>query len=292
MGKIVIIVPATSSNLGAGINSLGIAFKLYSTVIVEEKTDHWIVNHSLPGIPHDANNLIVQTILRIDPKIAPRQLTVMSDIPSARGLGASTSAIIAGVKIANALGHLHLSLKQQINVGGRFVGHPECVSSGILGDLTASASDGRTVTTVKAKMPAVLALMYIMKNRPRITGKIRPQLNRVKLPEVIKAVEISNVLIAAVMDNHWDKASKIMEDDPIAQHRQFHEVPDLKLIRSVAHRLGIYSTYLNGVGPIIVTFGEKVALNRLRRKLSHYSSLDGTFRLLGIDRSGTTVRGE
>lgn len=292
MGKIVIRVPATSSNLGAGINSLGIAFKLYSTVIVEEKTDHWIVNHSLAGIPHDANNLIVQTILRIDSKIAPRQLTVMSDIPSARGLGSSTSAIIAGVKIANVLGHLHLSLNQQINVGGRFVGHPECMSSGILGDLTASAFDGQTVTTVKAKMPPVLALMYIMRDRPRITGKTKPKFSRVKLSEVNQAVEVSNVLIAAIMDNHWNQAARLMESDPVADHRQFHEVPDLKLIRSAAHRLGIYSTYLNGIGPIIVTFGKKDALNRLRRRLRHYSSLDGTFRLLGIDRNGTTVRGE
>ncbi len=287
-------VPATSSNLGAGINSLGIAFKLYSTVIVEEKTDHWQVNHSLKGIPHDSDNLIVQTILRINPRISPHQLTVMSDIPQARGLGSSTSAVIAGIKIANVLGRMGMSLDQQINVGSQILGHPECISSGILGDLTASTvGDSHRVATVKAKMPQVSALMYIMPDQNFKSKSIREnQSKSVKLSELIKSIDISNVLIAAIMDNRWSKASIIMEKDPIVAHWRRHNLPALNQIRRIAHHLGIYGTYLNGEGPIIITFGQIAELNRLHNQLSNDPKLTGEFRVLEIDRQGTTVRGE
>lgn len=47
MGKIVIRVPATSANLGPGFDSIGVALHLYLTVIVEEETERWRVNHAL-----------------------------------------------------------------------------------------------------------------------------------------------------------------------------------------------------------------------------------------------------
>lgn len=37
MAKLIIRVPATSANLGSGIDSVGLALQLYYTVIVEEK---------------------------------------------------------------------------------------------------------------------------------------------------------------------------------------------------------------------------------------------------------------
>ncbi|XIF19481.1 MAG: homoserine kinase [Acetilactobacillus jinshanensis] len=291
MKKIVIRIPATSSNLGAGINSLGIAFALYSTVIVEEKTDHWRVNHSLKGIPHDSSNLIVQTILRINPRIAPRQLTVMSDIPQAHGLGHSTASIIAGIKIANVLGHMKLTLDQQIDIGNRLVGHPECIASGILGDLTASFANGKRVSTVKTHMPQVSALMYIIPHYNSNHHKVYP-IKKVPLLEMIQSIDVSNVLIAAVMDNRWTKASMMMEKDPIKAHHRKKGLHDLKVIRQQAHKLGIYGTYLNGQGPLIVTFGQRIELNRLHDRLSDDPNLKGAIRILDIDRNGTTVRGE
>ncbi len=117
MGKIIVRVPATSANLGPGFDSIGVAFHLYLTVIVEEATNQWRVNHALGSdVPNDERNLIVQAALKVNPKLSPHQLTVMSDIPVARGLGSSSTAIVAGVKIANALGEMNLSLAQQVTL--------------------------------------------------------------------------------------------------------------------------------------------------------------------------------
>ncbi len=37
MSKVVIRVPATSANMGPGFDSVGVAFQVYLTVIIEEK---------------------------------------------------------------------------------------------------------------------------------------------------------------------------------------------------------------------------------------------------------------
>lgn len=134
MAKLIIRVPATSANLGLGIDSVGLALQLYYTVIVEEKTDEWKVNHALGNdIPTDENNLIVQAILKVNAEIHPHQLTVISDVPIAHGLGSSTTAVVAGIKIANKLGDLGLSIEDQINLGAKFEGHPENVAAALLG---------------------------------------------------------------------------------------------------------------------------------------------------------------
>ena len=49
-----IIVPATSANLGAGFDSIGIAVNLYLTVEILEESKNWKIDHDLGNnIPTD-----------------------------------------------------------------------------------------------------------------------------------------------------------------------------------------------------------------------------------------------
>ena len=58
-----IIVPATSANLGAGFDSIGIAVNLYLTVEVLEESNDWKIDHDLGNnIPTDEKNLLLTTL--------------------------------------------------------------------------------------------------------------------------------------------------------------------------------------------------------------------------------------
>lgn len=113
------------------------------------------------NIPTDEHNLIVQTILKVNPDIHPHQLTVISDVPIAHGLGSSTTAVVAGIKIANQLGDLGLSIEDQVNLGTQIEGHPESVAAALLGNLVVSTFDGEKVTAATLPVPDISALMYI-----------------------------------------------------------------------------------------------------------------------------------
>ena len=58
-----IIVPATSANLGAGFDSIGIAVNLYLTVEVLGESRDWNIDHDLgENIPTDERNLLLTTL--------------------------------------------------------------------------------------------------------------------------------------------------------------------------------------------------------------------------------------
>ncbi|GAY80388.1 homoserine kinase [Apilactobacillus micheneri] len=288
--KLIVRVPATSSNLGAGFNSLGIAFHLYYTVIVEEEMDEWQVNHALgKNIPHDENNLIVKTILSIDPNIHPHQLTVMSDVPMERGMGSSTTALVAGIKIANALGHLNLSLDEQIDIGAKLEGHPENVTSAILGDLTISTFDGDRCTTVKASMPKNISVLMFINKHSVVSKQDLPK--TINFDDAIQSSSFANVFVASVMSGEWSKAAEMIEKDKFHEHYREKDVPELSTIRKYAHDIGIRGTYISGDGPTIATFGTENELYQLRDILNSHH-LDGDLRVLKIDYDGASVRGE
>ena len=92
-----IIVPATSANIGPGFDSVGVAVSKYLTIEVLEERDEWLIEHDLnPRIPKDKRNLLIKVALQLAPNLQPYRLKMTSDIPLARGLGSSSSVIVAG----------------------------------------------------------------------------------------------------------------------------------------------------------------------------------------------------
>ncbi len=105
-----IIVPATSANIGPGFDSVGVAVTKYLQIEVCEERDEWLIEHQIgKWIPHDERNLLLKIALQIVPDLQPRRLKMTSNVPLARGLGSSSSVIVAGIELADQLGKLNLS---------------------------------------------------------------------------------------------------------------------------------------------------------------------------------------
>ena len=110
-------VPATSANIGLGFDSLGIAVNLYLTLRVGEPSSEWVISHPFgEEIPTNEKNLIIETALKVCPTLAPHKLVCESEIPLTRGLGSSSSAIVAGIELANVLGNLQLKLYSELRI--------------------------------------------------------------------------------------------------------------------------------------------------------------------------------
>ncbi|KRN01648.1 homoserine kinase [Levilactobacillus senmaizukei DSM 21775 = NBRC 103853] len=289
MGKTIIRVPATSANFGPGIDSIGAALHLYLTVIIEEKTDKWRVNHALgTEIPRDENNLMVQTALKIKADLPAHQLTVMSDIPVSRGLGSSTSAIIAGIKIANELGNLDLSIEEQLNWAVKLGGSLDNVAAALLGQAAVATVNEGQVSALKLPLPELRVLVFIP-GQKLLSRKSRSALpKQMDLSKAIHASSVANVLVAALLTKDWALASKMIERDEFHEQARSQLVPELNEIRAAAHELDITGTYLSGAGPTVVTFGSAAQLTLLRAKLADLD-LAGSLRTLDLDRDGASV---
>lgn len=248
-----IIVPASSANLGPGFDSIGMAISLYLIVDVVGPACQWTVDHQLAGLPHDETNLIVKTACAVYPELQPLHLRVHSKIPVAHGLGSSSSAIVAGISLANHYGHLHLSATEMVERAAQIEGHPDNVAPAILGGLVVGTAVNDHFIAIKAPQLPYALVAYIPPYN-LATAKARAVLPK-QLPfaQATKASAIANTLTAALFARRYDAVGELMMAD------QFHEpyrealVPELRRIREIGQEHKALATYLSGAGSTVMT---------------------------------------
>ena len=115
-------VPASSANMGAGFDTLGVALNLYSVLEVRErKSGLEIVTLANGGTVHnDKSNLVYRAMERVFEKTGyyPEGLYIKQDskIPMTRGLGSSSACIVGGMLAANVLSGRQLSYNEILHL--------------------------------------------------------------------------------------------------------------------------------------------------------------------------------
>lgn len=279
-------VPATSANLGPGFDSCGIALSQYLTINVLENSDTWIIEHELGSdIASDETNLLLQTALKLAPNLMPKVLKMTSDIPMARGLGSSSSVIVAGIELANRLGQLNLSQQEKLQIATEIEGHPDNVAPAICGDfVVASYVDGK-VHYVKHHFPQCDVIAFSPMTH-LLTSESRSVLPT-ELPyrEAVQASAIANVMIAAILNGNLPLAGQMMEQDRWHEAYRKELVPHLDEIRRLAHEVGAYGAFLSGAGPTVLILSPEEKTNKMVKSLE---KLDSTaeINVLSVDTEG------
>lgn len=252
----IIKVPASTANLGSGFDSIGMAVSLYLEVEILNVSDRWQVDHVMPKIPHDENNLIVKTALTVYPGMQPLHLRVKSDIPFAHGLDSSSSAVAAGIELADHFGKLGLSEEEKVQIGAQIEGHPDNIAPTILGGLVVGTEVDNHFDAVKAPLPPYSLVAYVADhNLP--TKKVRGVLPKeLLLKEATHGSAIANTLVASLFAQNYEMAGELMEKDVFHEPYREKLVPELLKVREVAHQKHALATYLSGAGSTIMTWIE------------------------------------
>ena len=285
-------VPASSTNLGPGFDTLGIALNLYLTVEIGEETEEWIVEHNNGRyIPTDQHNYIVKSALSVSPNLAPHHIIINSEIPIARGLGSSSSALIAGIVMANLIGDLNLTSEEILNKAVAIEGHPDNVAPIVYGGLISAMYFHKRAELICEKLPTPVwnALAFIP-NR-----KLSTKVSRNILPEQlpfwngIRTNSASLMLVTALYNRDYRTAFRMMEMDLIHEPFRKELVPELNEVRKLAHTIGIHGTYLSGSGPAIITYGTREKMSKLQALINQNESFNGTTRILQVEPNGYSV---
>ncbi|MER2225831.1 MAG: homoserine kinase [Carnobacterium sp.] len=285
-----IIVPGTTSNLGPGFDSCGLALNLYLTLEIGTETDSWIIHHQLgASIPNDETNLIIQTALSLVPKLTPRELWMESEIPATRGLGSSSAAIIAGIEMANQLAGLTLSDKEKVTLASNLEGHPDNAVPAILGDFVVASKIQDSVYAVKHTFPdvGILAVIPIDELLTKESRDVLPK--TLDYAQAVQASSISNVMIAAVLANDLNLAGEMMGNDLWHENYRKDLVPHLSQIRSLAKRNGAYATFLSGAGSTVLILVPYSKLKELEQRLTE-TFTDADVRQFSVEREGIQVK--
>ena len=284
-----IIVPATSANVGPGFDSVGVAVTKYLEIQVCEEREEWMIEHQLgKWIPRDERNLLLKIALQIVPDLQPRRLKMVSDIPLARGLGSSSSVIVAGIELANQLGNLKLSKHEKLQLATKIEGHPDNVAPAIYGNLVIASSVEGQVSAVVAPFPECAFLAYIpnYELRTRDSRGVLPK--KLSYKESVAASSIANVAIAALLTGDMVKAGQAIESDLFHERYRQELVREFATIKKVAKKNGAYATYLSGAGPTVMVLADPDKMPKIKAELEK-QPFKGKLHDLQVDTEGVRV---
>ena len=248
-----IIVPATSANVGPGFDSVGIAVTRYLTIEVLEPADAWLIEHDLgAGIPTDEKNLLLSTALSIAPAIQPHHIKMTSEVPLARGLGSSSSVIVAGIELANQLANLQLSDAEKLRIATKIEGHPDNVAPAIFGNLVVASYIGEDVQYVTADFPTCDLVAFVPSYQLKTSDSRNVLPTEWSYKEAVAASSVANVAIAALLKGDLVTAGRSIELDHFHERYRQSLVKEFPQVKEVAHANGAYATYLSGAGPTIM----------------------------------------
>ena len=284
-----IIVPATSANVGPGFDSVGIAVTRYLTIEVLEPADDWFIEHDLgAGIPTDEKNLLLSTALSISTDMQPHRIKMTSEVPLARGLGSSSSVIVAGIELANQLANLQLSDAEKLRIATEIEGHPDNVAPAIFGNMVIASYIGEDVQYVTADFPSCDLVAFVPSYQLKTSDSRNVLPKEWSYKEAVAASSVANVAIAALLKGDLLTAGRSIESDHFHERYRPSLVKEFSQVKEVAHAHGAYATYLSGAGPTIMnllapehTAAFVAALEEL--------GLDGQIFQLKIDTFGVRV---
>jgi homoserine kinase len=293
-GKFIIKVPASSANLGPGFDSIGVALTLYLSLEVEksEKWECYSPSEELKDLPSDEQNFIcqiaLQTAAKYGKELHPCRIKVESDIPLARGLGSSASAIIAGIELADYVGELGLTKQDKLLLSTEIEGHPDNVGASLYGGFVIGCYqqgevDAISITDISLEMVAVIPKESLLTKDSR--GVLPTEFS---YSNAIQASSTANVLVAALLSQNWDLAGKMMEIDLFHQPYRKPLIPFYNDVENFAKSKGAFGVALSGAGPTVLCFCEKGKGQILEQSIQS-AFPDMTAKLLGIDYTGSSI---
>lgn len=227
-----IIIPASTSNLGASFDACGLALALYLKVTVESRPSGFEIVPTGEGedrIPHDESNLILRVARSVGElrgrKLGGARLLVNSQIPLARGLGSSSAAIVAGLSVYEALADDRLSEQELFGYGLRFEDHGDNLAPSLLGGLVVACvvertAHERSLVTVKRAWPEEVKIVLCIPEFEMDTLQMRAVLPReIRLADAVFNLQRAALLQALISERRFDLFSEALRDRLHQPHR-------------------------------------------------------------------------
>jgi len=265
-----IIVPGSTSNLGASFDACGLALSLYLRVTLEEESQGFEILGAGEGantLPADESNLIARVARFVAEhrgmKIAGGRLMVDNQIPLARGLGSSSAAIVAGISVYEVLSGEKLSQDEIFSYAMHFESHGDNLAPGLLGGLVVACviekeDRPRTLLAVKRTWPQAVKIVLAVPNYEMDTGEMRRALpQHVPLSDAVFNIQRAALLQALLSDQRLDLFNEALRDRLHQPHRApfgpgIREV--LQLNDETDKHPGLLGVAISGAGSTMIAF--------------------------------------
>jgi homoserine kinase len=146
--SVIVRVPATTANLGAGFDCIGAALSLYNQFKFSAATTLTIEANGAEAdrVDRGTSNLAYQAFAKLfnhlQQPVPPVKIELELGVPLARGLGSSATAIVGGLMGANALAGSPCDTTTVMKLAIEMEGHPDNVVPAMIGGCRLAATRG------------------------------------------------------------------------------------------------------------------------------------------------------
>ncbi|MGN0612416.1 MAG: homoserine kinase [Porcipelethomonas sp.] len=249
-------IPATSANLGAGFDALGLALTYYNYVEMEESDRIDIQSLDNVAVPTDESNLIyisAKDLFNVCGRsISGLKIRQTNNIPMARGMGSSSACIVAGLVGANELLGKPLSTDDIVDLAAQIEGHPDNTAPALLGGIVTAVFDGKKVHWVKQEVFTKLKFVTVVPDFELKTEKARACLpaevsHKDAVYNLSRAALFSSSLLTGKFEN-----LRTAVHDKLHQPYRMALIPNAREVFDIAYNHGAYAAYISGAGPTII----------------------------------------
>lgn len=304
--RVTVEVPASSANLGAGYDCLGVALALTNRVEVEVRgwsrgeIELTVDGEGRNELTEDRDNRFIQGLeasLRAVygelPEGVGWRITMRNQIPLARGLGSSAAATVAGVVAGDALLGGRLDTSAQLRIATEIEGHPDNAAAALLGGFVVAASTAEGVEAVRFDAPRDLRAVLFVPERRLSTDAMRKALpEQVPLADAVANLAAVGIGVAGLAAGRTDLLAR-MTVDRLHEPYRAAVYPELPRMVEAARRAGALGACLSGAGSTIVAFVDSMAgITRVEGAFAAVAAdtdLDGVIRVVEPRNAGAKV---
>ncbi len=159
-----ISIPATCANIGPGFDVFGMALEFSNYIEIKEskKFSLSIEGEGKNVLPENEENLMIKALRSVYKGNLDRfSIHFQNNIPLARGLGSSATAIVGGLVAGNFLSGEPYTIDDLLKMAIEIEGHPDNVTPAMLGGFTISYKVENDFRSVKIVPPAFNVYLVI-----------------------------------------------------------------------------------------------------------------------------------
>ncbi|MCB6615140.1 homoserine kinase [Ruminococcus sp. 210702-SL.1.03] len=254
-------IPATSANLGAGFDALGLALSFYNYVEMEESDRVEISSADDIAVPTDESNLIYVSAKDLfevcGKKLEGLKLRQTNNIPMARGLGSSSACIVAGLVGANTLLGNPLTTDDLVDLAAQIEGHPDNTAPALLGGIVTAVFDGRKVHWVKQEVFTKLKFAALIPDFELKTEKARACLPKeVSHKDAVYNLSRAALFSASLLTGKFENLRTAVHDK-LHQPYRMELIPNCREVFDIAYTHGAYGVFISGAGPTIMAIADE-----------------------------------
>ena len=297
---VILSVPATTANLGPGFDCIGAALTL-GNEFKFTRLDHGefsiaVTGAEAEGVKTDSSNLLYQAFIRLYEHIQqtppPVNIDISLEVPLARGLGSSATAIVGGLVGANKLAGAPLNQSQLMELAIAMEGHPDNVVPALIGGcrLAATSKAGWEICDIpwhESIIPVVAIPNFELSTE---------EARRVLPIQVSRADAIFNtahlgLLLRGLATGRGDWLTSALQDKLHQPYRQ-QLITGYDAVNSAVVNAGAYGMVISGAGPTLLALTDQAHSTDVVAAMATAWQQQGilaSVRSLSIDSQGTKI---